>query len=187
MGGAMTADAGVFKLTKEWAPGVPLDLGGVTHHGNDPSLRAESYLESQTPRESKSAYDVNPAGSKDVKAMKADGLRKIQANLLQLSLYSMLAPPDPRGGGDGRMVGRRASSHTMDLGRWFTQPCVIVMGFLEGASPVPLEVDGKLVSSEGTTVVRWVYPLKAPAPGYVEIAPPASESGNPPAPGAGPN
>ena len=37
-------------------------------------------------------------------------------------------------------------------------------------SPVPLAVDGGIVPSFGTTVVRWIYPLGADPPAWPEAA-----------------
>ncbi len=34
-----------------------------------------------------------------------------------------------------------------------------VIGYLESELPIPLEVDGETVESEGTTIIRWIYPL----------------------------
>ena len=61
----------------------------------------------------------------------------------------------------------------MDLGAWFTQPCLIVIGHIEsGPTPTPVFVGGSGEGGEvgateapsvGRTVVRWIYPL-APDP-----------------------
>lgn len=90
-----------------------------------------------------------------------------------LTLYSVLEPPDyaadmPATGPVDAIIQRRIV-HGMDLGAWFTQPCVIVVGRLENAPPpFPVSVnerrlDGTDLPASGRTVVRWVYPL-APDP-----------------------
>lgn len=80
-----------------------------------------------------------------------------------LSIYSMLEPPpylqnppeDPK---LLRIV--RQSERELDLGRWFAEPCLIVIGTLVDAPlPYPLTVDGETVESTGKVVVRWVVPL----------------------------
>lgn len=80
-----------------------------------------------------------------------------------LSMYSMLEPPaylqnppeDPK---VLRIV--RQSERELDLGRWFTEPCLIVIGTLADAPlPYPLTVDGETVESSGKVLVRWVVPL----------------------------
>jgi hypothetical protein len=80
----------------------------------------------------------------------------------------------------GERLAIRRMTHGWDLGRWFTQPCVIITGVLEidvddaseDGIPTPVWVDGRRVPSSGTTVVTWVYPLDAAPPLY-------SESGTP--------
>jgi hypothetical protein len=80
-----------------------------------------------------------------------------------LSIYSMLEPPpylqnppeDPK---LLRIV--RQSERELDLGRWFAEPCLIVIGTLVDAPlPYPITVDGDAVESSGKVVVRWVIPL----------------------------
>jgi hypothetical protein len=73
-----------------------------------------------------------------------------------------------------KLIARRNFSQGWDSSRWFTQPCVIVLGELKGASPTPLFVDGEPLKSEGSTWVRWIYPLPANPPAW-------SGGSNPPA------
>ncbi len=185
--GILTADAGVFKLTgpaSRWEPGASLNLADVTQHANDQSVRAENYLDVLTPKSSNNYNMFSNAPAPSTTQKEKATPNEIVDSLLRISLYSVLAPPEPKLGGDGRIAARRASTHTLDLGRWFTEPCVIVIGFLDGASPVPLKVDGEPVPSVGLTAVRWVYPLKAPAPEYAPIVPQDTSggAGPPPAP-----
>jgi hypothetical protein len=75
-----------------------------------------------------------------------------------------------------RFIARRQFGQVWDASRWFTQPCVIILGELKGATPTPLFVDGEALASEGTTWVRWIYPLPATTPtwgGSSGIAAPA--------------
>lgn len=47
-----------------------------------------------------------------------------------------------------------------DCSDWFVRPCIMLIGILEGVPcPVPIEIDGKQVESEGTVVLRWIHPL----------------------------
>lgn len=62
---------------------------------------------------------------------------------------------------------RRVLTHGWDASRWLTQPCVIVLGELKNApSPTPLFVDGKELSTKGSTWVRWIYPLPGNPPNW---------------------
>jgi hypothetical protein len=80
-----------------------------------------------------------------------------------LSIYSMLEPPPylqnpPQDPKILRIV--RQSERELDLGRWFAEPCLIVIGTLgDTPLPYPLTVDGETVESSGKVVVRWVIPL----------------------------
>ncbi|MBC7834429.1 MAG: hypothetical protein H7Y88_04920 [Phycisphaerales bacterium] len=58
-------------------------------------------------------------------------------------------------------------THALDLSRWLTQPCIIIIGQMPGGapSPTPIYVDDQAISTKGHTVVRWIYPLPADPPG----------------------
>ncbi len=121
---------------------------------------------------------------------------------LAMSMFDMLRPPDQANTATrARVVVRREATHGLDLSRWLTQPCVIVIGEI-GASdpmerPIPVTVDdlsGDEVRArmKGRTIVRWVYPLapRPMTPGVLRSARPAQESASPlpgetPAPEAG--
>ncbi|MAJ47038.1 MAG: hypothetical protein CMJ57_06910 [Planctomycetaceae bacterium] len=48
-----------------------------------------------------------------------------------------------------------------DCSDWFIRPCIMLIGILEGVPcPVPIEIDGAQVESEGTVVLRWIHPLE---------------------------
>jgi hypothetical protein len=173
--GQLTADAGIFNLTAPWKPGEPLDLTAATTHDNNQSVRAENLLDRIMPKHSGNIFSNVPQQTDQQEMLEAK--TQVVSYLTALSVYSMLAPPTPWMQGDSRAVARRHSTHTLDLGRWFTQPCVIVIGFVDGPTPVPLEVDGEAVPTDGLTAVRWVYPLPASPPGYVELSGDGSGAG----------
>ena len=55
---------------------------------------------------------------------------------------------------------RRWLGRESDCSDWFLQPCLMVIGILEGVpSPIPIRIDGELVESDGTVVLRWIHPL----------------------------
>lgn len=63
---------------------------------------------------------------------------------------------------------RRQLGRELDLSPWFTRPCLIVTGFLDAAScPVPLQVDGRTPTSEGSVMVRLILPLPCETAGSV--------------------
>ena len=101
-------------------------------------------------------------------------------------LYAQLAPPNLSNIREDPLRVKRAETHGWDVGRWFSQPCVIIMGQLvDTESPTPLLVNGQPVKSRGRTVVRWVYPMPDNPPQYPEAEPPApGADGTTPAPPA---
>jgi hypothetical protein len=151
----MIADASAFRLTDAWEPGRPLDLAAVTSTEARVDVSAESFF-----------------GDLLKNQIIATGLRDspeaINQRMLAQAFFTMLEPPDFRGSQaipSGTVeLGRRGFTHGWDLGRWFTQPCIIVVGQLgatsrDGATPLPLMVDSEKIEATGRTVVRWVYPL----------------------------
>lgn len=164
-GGQLLADARAYALRDPWAPGVGLDMAQATSlrlQGNDGTptqFGARALLERLLPRKS-NAMSPSPRDT------------DIQARLTALSLYSMLEPPDPadRATNPDHIVSR-AQTHGWDLGRWFTQPCLIIIGHLPDLRDAddtiaPVLVDGRRAPMRGRTVVRWVYPLPPAPPDY---------------------
>jgi hypothetical protein len=82
-----------------------------------------------------------------------------------IGLYRMLTPPQylrhPGAQSTKEEVAlTRELGRELDLSTWLTRPCIIVIAFAEDtACPVPLRRDGKPVTSNGRTIVRWIYPL----------------------------
>ncbi|MBL8990493.1 MAG: hypothetical protein JNJ48_02810, partial [Phycisphaerae bacterium] len=90
---------------------------------------------------------------------------------------------------DSPLLARRRLTHGSDLGRWFTQPCVIIQGWMgeregDGPCPVPITVGGEPVAMSGRTLVRWVYPL-AESPPRVEMSGPDEGAPAPTGPAEG--
>ena len=83
-------------------------------------------------------------------------------DLERLTFFGVLEQPEYwKTTGSGIVNLSRRQTHDMGLGRWFTQPCLIIVGHLEDApTPVPLLVDGTECETKGRTFVRWVYPLE---------------------------
>lgn len=165
----LLSHVGVFVLSADWGPGETLDLGlslDVSRIGTPGGQeKADDYF-----------GDLLTAGrvgrSDGTAGVDLDGSRA-STRQVALALFSQLLPPDlSEGAGslqnDERVAQRRAT-HGYDLGAWFTQPCVIVIGQME-KGPLPFALQATMgggwreVPSEGRTVVRWVYPLEAKVP-----------------------
>ena len=150
-----------------WKPGEVIDLTPISLNMNATAL-IDSYLETY--------LQPDTMGN-----LISDPLSRGRPNLPQMMAAAFLPvfpPPDLTKvlSGNGRVpaLGSRQLFHRLDLGRWFTQPCVIVLGIADastgaGSLPIPLSVDGgdPLVDRtklSGTTMIRWVYPLAESPP-----------------------
>jgi hypothetical protein len=69
----------------------------------------------------------------------------------------------------------------VDLSRWFSQPCLLVLGRLDDAGngtvalPFPFTIDGDEPRADGQTFVRVVFPLPAPPAALVPLPAPAAK------------
>jgi len=86
-----------------------------------------------------------------------------------------------------RRWAQRKATHGYDLSAWFTHPCIIILGQLDGGdtAPVPLMVSYggafREVAADPSsfTMIRWVYPLADNPPKFPasqEPSTPAKES-----------
>lgn len=89
----------------------------------------------------------------------------LRDSMSMLSLYSMLQPPKylrSAQSAGGTLKISRVSGRELDLSDWMTQPCLIVMGWLDQVPlPYELTVDGEQPESSGLVFVRWIVPLPA--------------------------
>jgi hypothetical protein len=184
----------------DWAPGMPLDLS-QTITDLEPVARNPAYA-----TQGQFFQDFLSSGTTDTAEALGTESQMI-SRLTALALFSQIEPPETRTDlrlGQSPRLAARKSSHGWDLGTWFAQPCIIIIGHVgdsaQGApSPTPIYVNmvGGLVRgrgiagsaaggafrevpSSGRTVVRWVYPLGDNPPGFPESSaatPGADDSG----------
>ncbi|GJM18011.1 MAG: hypothetical protein DHS20C14_02240 [Phycisphaeraceae bacterium] len=167
-----------YNLTGRWEPGLALDLADMT--SREPGARAaataitgDDFLKNYLARgRSRTSGATDSGGRPD--------------RLTAVRFFSQLEPANLAYTRAKNHVARRVASQGWDLGRWFTQPCVIVVGHLvtepgdasAEASPVPLTVDGREVPMSGRTVISWIYPLHDNPPEWAGLrAAPAGEGG----------
>lgn len=143
----------------EWKPGDPLVLDTFFSKGID-NMPYPDALKDLTPASNMS----NMLSEKDYPD---------NAVALAISLMDMACPPQPNTQNDARVVLQRSSTHGLDLSRWMTQSCVIVIGELgsdrtdeQVECPIPVRVDGLSgdevrMRVKGRTFIRWVYPIEA--------------------------
>ncbi|MGE3110024.1 MAG: hypothetical protein AB7G11_15405 [Phycisphaerales bacterium] len=161
----LLANAEVWSFGSNWSwnPGEPLHL--ETFNPADAkeadSANARSFLDRLMPTASP-AYGLDGAISADMRTGIVKYLRRI-------TFFSMLPVPITKEFAARAPLVHREETHSFDLGRWFTQPCVIVLGHLTASEcPVPIEVDGAPIHTSGHTMVRWVFPLTPSPPEYPE-------------------
>lgn len=185
--GAMPSFARMVSLP-QWDPGDPLDVGPTMYADEADATKAKASPVRAMGQASAALnikalyYDAvlgNAAAAFDPGA--AFGA---QARLSMLQLYSMLQPPaylldkdraSASWRGDTVRI-ERDLGRGLDLSRWFSTPCLIVLGTVEdGAAdvglPYPFTVDGEAPRADGETVVRVVFPLPS-LPGAM-LPPPA--------------
>jgi len=157
--GALQARTLAWRLTDEWGAGETLDLGALGATGSR-TEQGNVYLDSLSERAR------GWAG-----LLSSDDRRRAFDKLELLTWAPVIGPPaytrPPSSNGFPALVSRRVG-HGLDLGRWFTQPCVIVTGRFQSEIPSPLRIDGTAPPSDGVTMLRWVYPLPASPPALAE-------------------
>ena len=151
--------------TNGWEPGNAIELRDITSLDSSGRRQLQqNYFETAV------RYGVDNSGLTTNRGSLTD-------RLVAGRFITQFEPPrfgaatsDPVG---DRLATRRVM-HGWDLGRWFTQPTVIITGVVqiekdeasEDAMPTPVWVNGRRVPATGTTVVTWVYPLDPAPPAY---------------------
>lgn len=179
--------ANAFRFPDPWQPGTALSLDTVTRPRTRPEqLRTEfgAYLESLLPSSVLTGLvDKDESGfTNSAAALTAQGLFPLLPTPNHNSPSFTVSIPAPQ----------RTDTHGLDLSRWFTRPCVIIIGLVGQAgampTPVPFCVDGEIAPTSGLTVVRWVYPLPDNPPIYSGRASESAPASEPePAPGEAPD
>jgi len=140
-----------------WSPGEPLDLARVF-----PDARA------MTPRSLETMIEQRYYAALEQGARAAIGIAvaevPLELSFDMLTIYGMLHPPrylrDQSQNNIGVLRIPRTAARELDLSKWFSQPCLIVTGWLDGAKlPYPVTLDGEDIPSDGRVFVRWIMPL----------------------------
>ncbi len=135
----------------DWQPGIPLDLSTITStRTSNLILTLDNLIKGGATSE-----DLPDPSSR------AD-------RFTWLAFFNLLGPPTKNANAFSQSpVARREATHALDLSRWSTRPCLVIIGTLniEGkdSMPEPFGVATNGTTREpritGTTIVRWVYPL----------------------------
>ncbi|MEO1716830.1 MAG: DUF4350 domain-containing protein [Planctomycetota bacterium] len=150
-----------------WAPGTRLDLRQVFTPGSEVDAAAAR----QRDRDffAQLATAGTPFDGIDVSLQSR--VSRQSDRLMAAALMSRMTPPR-QSGTDDRPKGLRRVTHGLDMGEWFTQPSVIVLGIVritpETGLPLPLSIrdgdDWLRLGGDGLAVVRWVYTLNDSPP-----------------------
>ncbi len=148
----------VIQSLPEWPPDVPIDLSTIVQRSNN-DVSSLAFLSDL----------VDKSGFTDDQELGRRDSGRAAQRLTAAMLYSQLQPPEHNLAQASPIEGRvalRDATHGFDLGRWFTQPCVIIIGQLGSRTglptPTPVFVrDGRFteVETTGRTIITWVYPL----------------------------
>lgn len=173
---SLLANVFAYQLPDPWKPGAenPVNLEVLTQKG--PAAAGVQ-------RSSGIEYFhrlLEEVGTDDQGAQRSTG-DFLSRRLTGMALFSQIEPPDVKTSNSRNNYGfnnnnahgaQRKYLHGMDLGRWFTEPCVIIIGHLgateDRPSPTPLYLlsgsSSRPLDTAGRTVVRWVYPLGSRPP-----------------------
>lgn len=156
-----------------WEPGQLIDLEEITRvgPGGRNTIRNEYFTTAIK-------YGVNQsAGLNQSRGALVD-------RLIAGRFISQIEPPRYGVSSDivGSRLALRRSLHGWDLGRWFTQPCLIVMGIVDiddddanpDGMPTPLWINERQVPASGKTLVTWIYPFDSSPPSFLGV----TRSGN---------
>ena len=189
--GAMPSYASMARMAR-WDPNVPLDVG-PSLYGNDAAqpkpVPAGIRMTGRNGAESSiRALWYDPVLQSSIAMYDPSSVLQPDQRLEMLQLYSMLQPPlyllreSQSAGFRGEAVRvERDLARGVDLSRWFSQPCLIVIGSLkddgqdEVGLPFPFTIDGDEPRADGRTYVRVVFPLPAPEAALVPLPAPKAK------------
>ena len=179
----MPSHARVARLA-QWDPEVPLDVG-LSLYGLETEGSSKRSIASALARDSGMtsaaatfrALWYEPVLTSSTSTYDPSLALTKEQRLDMLQLYAMLQPPNYLTDPDRPAVGWRGDAvrverdfaRSVDLSRWCSTPCLIVIGKIQddGASepridlPFPFTIDGDEPRADGVTYVRVVFPLPA--------------------------
>jgi hypothetical protein len=158
----LQVSAYMVRLSADWKPGEPLTLDSLLTKPISMSDRADAALSRIVPEPSRTGFPGD---------YRTDDMARA------ISFMDMAKPADPVKGSNyaTRTILNRNSTHGLDLSRWLSQPCIIIIGELgsndrgdenQVECPLPIRVDNLAPNDArkrltGRTIVRWIYPLEA--------------------------
>lgn len=160
-----------YRLTRPWQPGpeqalnlaelVPLDQTAAA------AAASQQYFDDLVSRAKASEFSTTRTRGTD------------NERLIASAFVTQLEPPVETTGSIKDAALRR-STHGLDMGKWLTEPCIMVLGVVDVErgedveNPVPTLMqrsgDWNDIDWSGKVVVRWVYPLDQNPPRWMPAA-----------------
>ena len=150
---------------KGWGAGEVIDLESITRINADTrNTLSLNYFEKAIRRGVPQSGIGQASGS-------------LMDRLIAGRFLSQLEPPRFNGARNdpvGDRLATRKALHGWDLGKWFTQPTLIIMGVVdidvedadEDGMPTPMWINGRKVPASGKTLVTWIYPFESNPPRF---------------------
>ncbi|MFK7760004.1 MAG: hypothetical protein AB8C13_08660 [Phycisphaerales bacterium] len=165
-----------------WAPQIP---GEAWEPGEQINMLDYTKPSEATRATSTSDYFISAIGKGSDSLSLQAGRTDVVDQLIAGRFISQFEPPrygvlsDPV----GNKLAHRRQLHGWDLGKWFTQPTLIVLGILEvdandaspESMPTKVFVDGRPAPASGKTIVSWIYPFEPNPPRYAGVFDPEPE------------
>jgi hypothetical protein len=159
-------------LPAPWEPGEPFDLSTI-----DITRLTGANSKERDAREYLRMLSGSKLGDSQMGEVSDVSASTFLARMYAMTFFQQLEPPNlgftQQATSFEKLIQRR-HTHGEDISAWFTEPCVIIVGTMDGPCPAPLFVSTggsfREVSYEGTTLVRWIYPLKANPPTFTGSA-----------------
>lgn len=172
IGNRMIARAAVFAPafgSQGWMAGQVIDMEEITKlQSKTKNTRLGEYFTTAM------KYGVDQSGLSRSRGTLTD-------RLIAGMFISQIQPPRFDGAANdpiGSQLALRRALHGWDLGRWFTEPTLIIVGVVEvdaqdadpEGMPTPMWINGREVPASGKTIVTWVYPFAPEPPIFLGVS-----------------
>ena len=166
-----------------WEPRAPLDVARALYADDRDGPEGDRPAVARAARDSGIASTVgtmraryrDPIRDSTMSMIDPSDVLPRESRLEALQFYGMLEPPQYLLSGQPAAQAWRGEAvrierdfgRWLDLGRWWSQPCLLVVGRLEDPGdpkigmPFPFTIDGDAPKADGNTWVRVAFPLPA--------------------------
>ncbi|NOG54332.1 MAG: hypothetical protein HND57_08385 [Planctomycetes bacterium] len=147
-----------WSIPQPWQPGQPLDLESETFAYTPDSRFVDGVQDKYMAGMMKGMPHSLVGGQSTFSQTQQRTAMEL------LGAYHLIKPPIWVGQApNDQLLYHRSMGRELDMSPWFSQPCLIITGFLRGGEiPTPVRLDGDPLpesDSASLTMIRWVYPL----------------------------